>query len=227
MQNKAMSGNSQVSKKSKGPQISRRSFMSVLGGLGSMVPLAGALPAWAQAAEPVLPLHTPGVDHLDTVVANAANSARFYMGVFNTTLHAQPYRGGQRYFVLLGDLPESRQVGYLAIGDSRGRGTFIGHFCTSVYNFRRDSEAIFAEMARKIAAAGFGTFPGSTGVGGIFSDPDGIDIQFLPAPDSLVTSAVPSDLVPPRQGLVTPKKVDHALLRVSDLERAVQYYSIL
>ncbi len=51
-------------------------------------------------------------------------------------------QGGQRYFVLLGDLPENRQVGYLAVGDSRGRGTYIGHFCTSVFNYRANAAAL-------------------------------------------------------------------------------------
>ena len=88
--------------------------------------------AGAQAGTPLLPIRTPKIDHLDVIVPNVEASARFYMGVFNTTLHAQPFQGGFRYFVLFGDLPANRQVGYLAIGDSRGRGTYIGHFCTSV-----------------------------------------------------------------------------------------------
>ncbi len=63
--------------------------------------------------------------------------------------------------------------------------------------------------------------------GGIFSDPDGIEIQFLPAPDTLVQAAVPSDLVEARKGLVTPKGVDHVLLHVTDLQKGVQFYEIL
>ena len=42
---------------------------------------------------------------------DVAAAARFYMSVFNTTLHAQPFQGGFRYFVLLGDLPPGREVG--------------------------------------------------------------------------------------------------------------------
>ncbi|MFV1174451.1 cyclic pyranopterin monophosphate synthase MoaC, partial [Klebsiella pneumoniae] len=45
---------------------------------------------------------------------------------------------------------------------------------------------------------------------------DGIEIQFLPAPDTLVTAAVPSELVAWHEGLVTPQHVDHVLLDVSD-----------
>ena len=159
---------------------------------------------------------------------NVESSARFYMGLFNTTLHAQPFQGGFRYFVLFGELPaDTRQVGYLAIGDSRGRGTYIGHFCTSVFDYRRDAAAISSALDDAVAKAGLGKIGGRGGVGGIFSDPDGIEIQFLPAPDTLVTAAVPSDLVPSRKGLVRPLGVDHVLLHVADLEKGVQFYKIL
>lgn len=185
------------------------------------------LPRFALAQANVLPLNTPGLDHLDVMVPDVEKTTRFYMGLFKTTLHAQPFQGGQRYFVLLGPLNEKREVGYLAVGDARGRGTYIGHFCTSVVEWRRDSAAIFAAMAEQFRAAGLGEFPGSTGFGGIFQDPDGIEIQFLPSPDTLVTAAVPSDLVPGGQGLVTPLRVDNVLVYVSDLERALAYYRIL
>jgi hypothetical protein len=149
------------------------------------------------------------------------------MGVFNTKLHAQPFQGGFRYFVLFGDLPANREVGYLAIGDSRGRGTYIGHFCTSIFNYRRDSAAISSALVDAVAKAGLGKIEIGSGFGGIFKDPDGIEIQFLPAPDTLVTAAVPSDLVEPSRGLVTPKGVDHVLLHVADLEKGAQFYRIL
>lgn len=196
--------------------------------LGAMASLS-VLPVGAFSQSPgVLPLNTPGVDHLDIIVPDVAASAAFYMQVFNTTLHAQPLGEGVRYFILLGELDEqTREVGYVAIGESRGRGTYIGHFCTTVADWRRDSSAIFSAMGEQIEAGGFGTFPGSTGFGGIFADPDGIEIQFLPSPDTLVRAAVPSDLVPSRQGLVTPFGVDHVHLYVSDLDRATGYYTML
>lgn len=193
----------------------------------SMLAVLGALPAISLAQQRVLPLDTPGLDHLDVIVPDVEKSARFYMGLFRTALHAQPFQGGQRYFVLLGPLPENRTVGYIAIGAARGRGTYIGHFCTSVVNWRENSNAVFAKMKEEFRAAGFGEFPGGTGVAGTFKDPDGIEIQFLPSPDTLVTAAVPSDLVPSMQGLVTPERVDSALLKVSDLKKAVRYYRTL
>jgi hypothetical protein len=115
----------------------------------------------------------------------------------------------------------------VAIGDSRGRGTYIGHFCTSVFEYRRDSVAIFAAINDAVAKAGLGAITTGGGIGGLFSDPDGIEIQFLPAPDTLVTAAVPSDLVEPRKGLVTPSGVDHALLHVANLDKGAQFYQIL
>jgi catechol 2,3-dioxygenase-like lactoylglutathione lyase family enzyme len=197
-----------------------------LGSVQARLRLASARQAPAPQGS-LLPINTPKIDHLDVIVPDVAASARFYMGVFNTKLHAQPFQGGFRYFVLFGDLPANRQVGYLAIGDSRGRGTYIGHFCTSIFDYRQNSAAITNALVEAVDKAGLGKLTMGSGPGGIFSDPDGIEIQFLPAPDTLVTVAVPSDLVEPNRGLVTPKGVDHVLLHVSDLEKGVQFYRIL
>ena len=195
-------------------------------GAAASLPMFGSVHAQAPQKS-LLPINTPKIDHLDVIVPDVAASARFYMGVFNTKLHAQPFQGGFRYFVLFGDLPDNRQVGYLAIGDSRGRGTYIGHFCTSIFDYRQNSAAITSALVEAVDKAGLGKLTIGSGPGGIFSDPDGIEIQFLPAPDTLVTVAVPSDLVEPNKGLVTPKGVDHVLLQVSDLEKGVQFYRIL
>lgn len=206
--------------------ISRRAFIAGVGAAAS-VSFLGSRQVWAQAPQGLLPINTPKVDHLDVIVPDVAASARFYMGLFNTKLHAQPFQGGFRYFVLFGDLPANREVGYLAIGDSRGRGTYIGHFCTSIFNYRQNSAAISSALVEAVAKAGLGTIEIGGGFGGVFKDPDGIEIQFLPAPDTLVTAAVPSDLVEPNRGLVTPKGVDHVLLHVADLEKGARFYRIL
>jgi catechol 2,3-dioxygenase-like lactoylglutathione lyase family enzyme len=206
--------------------FTRRTFLTALGSTAVLPALAP--PAAARQAPALLPLRTPKIDHLDVIVPDVAAAARFYMGVFNTALHAQPFQGGFRYFVLFGDLPEAtRQVGYLAIGESRGRGISIGHFCTSVFDYRQNSMAITAAINEAAAKAGVGGLSGGGGVGGVFQDPDGIEIQFLPAPDTLVTAAVPSDLVEWRKGLVTPRGVDHVLLHVADVDKAVRFYEIL
>jgi catechol 2,3-dioxygenase-like lactoylglutathione lyase family enzyme len=204
---------------------SRREMLMLMAAAGASLP--ASLHA-ADADKPrLLPLDTPGVDHLDIVVPDVEKSSRFYMGLLRTSLHAQPFRGGFRYFVLLGSLPENRTVGYIAVGQAFGRPTGIGHFCTSVANWRRDSAEIFAQMKERFGAAGFGDFPGGAGFAGTFDDPDGIEIQFLPAPDTLVTAAVPSDLVPAGQGLVVPQRLEYVQLRVSNLDRALAYYRLL
>jgi catechol 2,3-dioxygenase-like lactoylglutathione lyase family enzyme len=210
--------------------FSRRQFIGALG-VAASLPVLGSSAA-AFAAEPtksLLPLNTPKVDHLDVIVPDVEKTARFYMGLFNTSLHAQPFQGGQRYFVLLGDLPENRQVGYIAIGDSHGRGTYIGHFCTSVFNYRENAAAIMQQLTEAYEHAGFGNIASVSrgGVAGIFADPDGIELQFLPAPDTLVTAAVPSNLVEWHKGLLTLKGVDHALLKVSNMSKALQFYRVL
>ena len=205
--------------------MTRREFMVGLG--AAAVPAVSASAAQLGQPGPLLPLKTPKVDHLDIIVPDVAQAARFYMAVFNTTLHAQPFQGGFRYFVLLGDLPSNREVGYVAIGDSRGRGTYIGHFCTSVFDYRRDSAAITAAISDASVKAGLAPISSTGGFGGIFTDPEGIEIQLLPAPDTLVTAAVPSDLVEHRKGLVTPRGIDHVLLHVGNLQRAAQFYQIL
>ena len=68
-----------------------------------------------------LPLDNLGLEHLDIVVPDPAASAQFYARIFKTALHQQPVRDTLRYFVLLGDLPADRQVGYIAIGAAGGR----------------------------------------------------------------------------------------------------------
>src|SRR6187549_3495298 len=77
-----------------------------------------------------LPLDNLGLEHLDIVVPDPAASARFYSRIFRSALHQQPVRDTLRYFVLLGDLPADRQVGYVAIGAAGERMPAIGHYCT-------------------------------------------------------------------------------------------------
>jgi len=197
---------------------------NVLWGLAA---LAAPLPQFAFAQDAVLPLRTPGLDHLDVIVPDVEATAKFYMGLFKTELHAQEFRGAQRYFVLLDPLTASREVGYIAVGAANGRETKIGHFCTSIHDWQRDSKAVMEGLTKEFAAAGFGEFPGSKGFGALFDDPDGIEIQFLPAPDTLVTAANPSQLVPWHEGLVTPHGVQSVLLRVRDLEKALAWYGIM
>jgi len=90
---------------------SRREFLGMMGAAVLAQPSAPA----------ALPLQNLGLEHLDIIVPDPAASARFYARIFKTNLHQQPVRDTLRYFVLLGDLPADRQVGYIAIGAGQGR----------------------------------------------------------------------------------------------------------
>src|SRR5678815_2739271 len=132
----------------------RRKFIKSIGAVVSMplmssVNPSGAL-AWGQAPPvPALPLKNLGLEHLDIIVPDTAASAKVYMRVFKTKLHQQPFQGNIRYFILLGDLPANRQVGYIAIGAAGNRATGIGHYCSLAERYDRNS------MAKEIEAAGY------------------------------------------------------------------------
>jgi hypothetical protein len=95
--------------------------MDETSGLAAVMAAAIGVGVVAQgAASKALPLDNLGLEHLDIIVPDPAASARFYSRIFNSALHQQPVRDTLRYFVLLGDLPADRQVGYIAIGAAGG-----------------------------------------------------------------------------------------------------------
>jgi catechol 2,3-dioxygenase-like lactoylglutathione lyase family enzyme len=172
----------------------------------------------ALTAQTSLPLANLGLEHLDIVVPDPAASARFYARVFKTELHQQPIRDTLRYFVLLGDLPADRQVGYIAIGAGQGRAPAIGHYCVLAKAYARDA------FAAALKAAGLAAQPTAPGPVGMWPDPDGLELQLFQPPAGLVTAAVRSPLPVEGDGLVAPLGVDHVLLHVSNLERSLPYY---
>jgi hypothetical protein len=193
-------------------QQTRRSFIA---GMGAAL-FASATCAQAQSsAVSALPLKNLGLEHLDIVVPDTAISAKFYMQVFRTKLHQQPFQGGIRYFILLGDLPANRQVGYIAIGAGGNRPTSIGHYCALAERYDRNA------MAKEMEAAGYKTAQGGFGM---WPDPDGLELQLFQPPAGLVTAAVPSDLPVETNGLVTPLGLDHVLLNVRDINASLPYY---
>jgi catechol 2,3-dioxygenase-like lactoylglutathione lyase family enzyme len=175
-----------------------------------MLPLARA---HGQAR--ALPLKNLGLEHLDIVVPDPAQSARFYKRVFSSPLHEQDFRGGKRYSVLLGDLPPDRQVGYIAIGAANGRPVTVGHYCALA-----ESTDVTA-VGKELVAAGY---PEPSGGFGMIPDPDGLELQLFKPPAGLVTAAVPSTLEVTHDGALAPLGLEHVLLAVSDQERALRYY---
>jgi catechol 2,3-dioxygenase-like lactoylglutathione lyase family enzyme len=186
----------------------RRTFLASIGAA------ACASVAWGQDA-PALPLKNLGLEHLDTIVPDTAASAKFYMQVFKTKLHQQPFQGNIRYFILLGDLPANRQVGYIAIGAAGNRKPGIGHYCSLAERYNRDA------MAKEMTAKGYKTAQGGFGM---WPDPDGLELQLFQPPAGLVTAAVPSDLPAEQNGLVVPLGLDHVVLSVTDINASLPYY---
>jgi len=164
-----------------GSRIRRRTVLGALcAGTGATLLRSRAL---GQAR--ALPLKNLGLEHLDIVVPDTAESARFYKRVFSSPLHEQDFRGGKRYFVLLGGLPPDRQVGYIAIGAANGRPISVGHYCAL-------AESVdLAAIGKELAAAGY---PAPGGGFGLIPDPEGLELQLFAPPAGLVTAPAPSSL---------------------------------
>jgi catechol 2,3-dioxygenase-like lactoylglutathione lyase family enzyme len=198
---------------------SRRAFLTRIGAVASASLITSLTKSWGQqSSTSALPLKNLGLEHLDIVVPDTAASAKIYMRVFKTKLHEQPFQGGIRYFILLGDLPQNRQVGYIAIGAAGNRPVSIGHYCALAERYDR------AGVAKELEAAGFKSGQGGFGM---LPDPDGIELQLFQPPAGLVTAAVPSSLPVESNGLVSPLGVDHVMLSVSDIEKSLPYYHLV
>jgi hypothetical protein len=195
--------------------FSRRAFLAGVGAIAGISPVLGQAPS----AAPALPLKNLGLEHLDILVPDTAASAQVYMRIFRTKLHQQPFQGSIRYFILLGDLPQNRQVGYIAIGTAGNRPISIGHYCALAERYDR------AGVAAALQAAGYSS--GAGGGFGMLPDPDGLELQLFQPPAGLVAAAVPSSLPVEANGLVRPRGVDHVLLHVSDIEKSLPYYHLV
>jgi catechol 2,3-dioxygenase-like lactoylglutathione lyase family enzyme len=179
---------------------------------------ATVLGRYARGQPRALPLKNLGLEHLDIVVPETAESARFYKRVFSAPLHEQDFRGGKRYFVLLGDLPPDRQVGYIAIGAANGRPIGVGHYCSL-------AESVdLAAIGKELVTAGY---PAPGGGFGLIPDPEGLELQLFEPPAGLVTAAAPSSLEVADDAPLTPLGLEHVLLAVSDRERALRYYRLM
>ena len=173
----------------------------------------------AQSATKALPLDNLGLEHLDIIVPDPAAAARFYSRIFKAPLHQQPVRDTLRYFVVLGEVPADRQVGYVAIGAAGQRQPAIGHYCVLAKVYDRTG------MASTLQTAGFGV--AGAGPTGMWPDPDKLELQLFQPPAGLVTAAVPSPLEVQRDGLLTPRGVDHVMLRVTSLDKSLPYYRLV
>ena len=185
--------------------VSRR---AMLGGLGAAaaLPLLGSLARAGEASASALPLDSTGLEHASTLVPDVAKAGLFYGSVFNPNLYKE-MKGPLRYYVTLG------KVGYIAIGDRRDRPNQIDHYCFLVKNY--DRQAMAATLKEK------GLPPGRFGM---IPDPDGINLQLLGAPGGLAKSTEPAGRITEKEPLLTPMGLDHMMLHVSDLEKALPFY---
>ena len=172
-------------------------------------------------ASMTLPLANLGLEHLDIVVPDTAESAKFYMRIFKAPLHQQPVRDALRYFLVLGDVPADRQVGYVAIGAANGRPAAIGHYCVLAGSYGAQA------FAAALKGAGQPSEPTAAGPIGMWPDPDGLELQLFQPPAGLVTAAVPSPLETTKDGFLVPRGVDHVMLQVTSLEKSLPYYRAL
>jgi catechol 2,3-dioxygenase-like lactoylglutathione lyase family enzyme len=201
----------------------RLAAVSVALGVAAAAVTAGAQGPGGRGgpASMTLPLANLGLEHLDIIVPDTAASARFYARIFKAPLHQQPVRDTLRYFIVLGDVPADRQVGYVAIGAANGRPAAIGHYCVLAATYGAQA------FAAALKAAGQPSAPTAAGPIGMWPDPDGLELQLFQPPAGLVTAAVPSPLETPKDGFIVPRGVDHVMLQVSSLEKSLPYYRAL
>ena len=184
------------------PSTSRRTFLQ-LAGFAASWPLLARGQESSSSAE--LPLRTTGLEHLGLLVPDVASAGRFYVRVFDPALHKER-EPPLRYYVPLG-------VGYIAIGAAGERPTQIDHYCALVEGY--DPRA----MAERLQADGL-----PVGRFGMIPDPDQLRLQLLRVPGGLATSTEPAGRIADEEPVVTPLALEHVLLRVSDLDRALPFY---
>jgi catechol 2,3-dioxygenase-like lactoylglutathione lyase family enzyme len=176
--------------------------LAALAAWPAVAPLCRAQPPETGAE---LPLRTTGLEHLGVVVPDVERAGRFYARVFNPELHKER-DPPLRYYVPFG-------VGYLAIGAAGERSTQIDHYCALVEGY--EPGAMAARLAKE------GIVPGRFG---LIADRDDLRLQLLRVPGGLAPSTVPAGRMVDGAALLQPIALDHVVLRVSTLERALPFY---
>jgi len=159
------------------PYPSRRAFCCGLGAALALPivnpsALAQAPAAQEAAGPPMLPLRSPGLEHLGLTVPDPEAAAKFYGRIFGPQLFRER-EAPPRYYVMAG-------TAYLAFGGSATVTPLVDHFCALVHDYR-GREMRPALEARGIQSAGVG----------MISDPDGLRLQLLGVPGGLAGTIVP------------------------------------
>jgi catechol 2,3-dioxygenase-like lactoylglutathione lyase family enzyme len=180
-------------------------LLRALAGLAAWPVVAPICRAQSAESGAELPLRTTGLEHLGILVRDVERAGKFYARVFNPELHKER-DPPLRYYVPFG-------VGYVAIGAAAERPTQIDHYCALVEGY--EPSAMAARLAKE------GLAPGRFGMIG---DPDGLRLQLLRVPGGLAPSTVPAGRVVDGDAIVKPSALDHVVLRVSGLDRALPFY---
>jgi len=189
---------------------SRRVFCRGLGAALALPLIDVAARAQAPAARegagaPMLPVRSPGLEHLGLTVPDPEAAAKFYGRIFGPQLFRER-EPPPRYYVMAG-------TAYLAFGASATAPPYVDHFCALVHDFRG------REMRPVLEARGIQ----STGVG-MIGDPDGIRLQLLGTPGGLAGTIVPGGRMSLDPPVVHAVGLDHVMLRVADLEKSAAFY---
>ena len=159
------------------PYPSRRAFCCGLGAALALLMVDLSVLAQAPAAQeaagpPMLPLRSPGLEHLGLTVPDPEAAAKFYGRIFGPQLFRER-EAPPRYYVMAG-------TAYLAFGGSATVTPLVDHFCALVHDYRgREMRPVLE--ARCIQSAGVG----------MMSDPDGLRLQLLGVPGGLAGTIVP------------------------------------
>jgi glyoxylase I family protein len=187
---------------------SRRAFCRGLAAvLAAPVLDASARAQTPAGSGPMLPVRSPGLEHLGLTVPDPEGAAKFYGRIFGPQLFRER-EPPPRYYVTAG-------TAYLAFGGSTTAAPGVDHFCALVDDYRgREMRPVLEAQGIQFAGAG------------MISDPDGLRLQLLGVPGGLASTIVPGGRMSLDPPAVHAVGLDHVVLRVSDLERSVIFYRL-
>jgi catechol 2,3-dioxygenase-like lactoylglutathione lyase family enzyme len=160
--------------------------------------------------------HCGGIDHLALAVDDVETSVHFYARVFGATVMRE--KTNTRHYIKLGP-------NYIAMAPP-GQGQVapsINHFCPGIVNFD------LAATKNKLDQMGI-KYREAPPVGLFVPDPDGTQVQLWTENSwsRLGETAAPDAMrdAPPMHGepLLRPTAIDHILVNVSDVPKAVAFY---
>ncbi|HLH00705.1 MAG TPA: VOC family protein [Bryobacteraceae bacterium] len=183
-------------------KATRRDFVAMLS-LGT-----AAVRAFADA-EPAL--HFSAVDHVSLAVSDTGRSVAFYSRIFGNTV-MKDKRSDRRYLQL--------GPAYMAISSpEQGQAAHrVDHICGGVEGYQTEA------VRKLLQTRGVTSRDGAAGL--MVSDPDGLQIQLFESEswNQLPSRAAPES-VHAEDPIFRPTGLDHLLLRVSDPDKAAEFYA--